>query len=74
MGNLRDEKYLKKLGKRVKQLRIEKGISTYQLSYDSDVPRSQISLIEKGGVNTTVSTLRAICTGLGVTMLELFDF
>lgn len=74
MGNLRDEKYLKKLGKRIKQIRIEKGLSTYQLSYDSDVPRSQISLIEKGGVNTTVSTLRAICRGLGVTMLELFDF
>lgn len=74
MGNLRDEKYLKKLGKRIKQIRLEKKLSTYQLSYDSDVSRSQISAIEKGEINPTVSTLKAICTGLDVSLKDLFDF
>lgn len=74
MGILRDEKYLKKLGKRVKQVRTEKGLSTYQLSYDTDVPRSQISAIEKGDINATISTLKALCSGLGISLKELFDF
>lgn len=74
MSTLRDEKYLKQLGKRIKQVRTAKEISTYQLSYDTDVPRSQISAIEKGEINTTISTLRAISTGLGMSVSELLDF
>lgn len=74
MGKVRDEKLIKKLGKRIKQIRTEKGLSTYQLSYDSDIPRSQISAIESGQVNPTISTLKAICTGLEISLKELFDF
>jgi len=70
---IRDDKFIKAFGERVKQLRKEKGISTYKLSYDADISRSQINRIENGEVNTTISTAKALATALGVSVKSLFD-
>ena len=74
MAKVKYEKYLRKLGKRIRKIRIEKGISTYQLSYDSDVSRSQIASIEKGAINTSICTLKALCDAMDMELKELVDF
>ncbi len=74
MTKIRDEKYLKALGKRIKKIRTEKGISTYDLSYESSVSRSQINSIEKGSINTTICTLKAISDAMQIELRELIDF
>ena len=74
MTKIRDDKYLTALGKRLREVRKEKNISTYDLSYESNVSRSQINAIERGDINTTISTLKALASALDIELKELFDF
>ncbi len=74
MTKIRDEKYLKTLGKRIKEIRKQKGISTYDLSYESNVSRSQINSIEKGDINTSICTLKAIADAMELKVKDLIDF
>ena len=71
MNNLRNEELLKKFGEHVRQLRLAKGVTQEALSYDCDMELSQIHRIEKGKVNTTLSTLEALAKGLNTTISEL---
>ena len=74
MTKIRDDKYLKALGKRIRTLREEKKLSTYELSYTSNVSRSQINAIERGQINTTISTLKALAEALEMKLNQLLDF
>ncbi|MEO9512310.1 MAG: helix-turn-helix transcriptional regulator [Flavobacteriaceae bacterium] len=74
MTKIRDEKYLKALGSRIRHIRTERKISTYDLSYESNVSRSQINSIERGDINTTICTLKAIADALELKVSELMDF
>ncbi|GAB4516632.1 MAG: hypothetical protein Tsb004_26480 [Allomuricauda sp.] len=74
MTKIRDEKYLKALGKKIKEVRKEKGISTYDLSYESNISRSQINSIEKGNINTSICTLKALADAMGLKVKDLIDF
>lgn len=72
--NYRDEEAIKKLGKRIKQTREGQNISQEQLSFESSIPKIQIGRIERGQVNTTISTISAIARALDVEIKDLFDF
>lgn len=74
MTKIRDDKYLKSLGKRLRTLRVQKDHSTYELSYISNVSRSQINAIERGQINTTICTLKALADALEMKVTELLDF
>ncbi|SNZ01817.1 helix-turn-helix domain-containing protein [Flagellimonas pacifica] len=74
MTKIRDDKFLKSLGKKVKEVRIQKNISTYDLSYESNVSRSQINSIEKGDINTTICTIKALADAMEVDIKDLLDF
>jgi transcriptional regulator with XRE-family HTH domain len=71
---IRNQKAITELGKKIKSLRKEKGLSIYALANLADIERSQILRIEDGTTNTTVSTLLAIAGALEVKPKELFDF
>ena len=45
-----------------------------ELSYVSDIPKSQIVRIEKGEVNTGISSVAAIAKALKVEPKKLFEF
>lgn len=74
MTKIRDQKFLIAFGKRVRELRTAKGMSQYELSYISDIPKSQIVRIEKGEVNTGISSVAAIAKALEVGPKDLFEF
>lgn len=74
MTKIRDDIYLKALGKRLRTLREAKKLSTYELSYTSNVSRSQINAIERGQINTTISTVKALADALEIPLAELLDF
>ncbi len=71
---IRDDIFLKAFGKQVRKLRKSKGMSQYELSYVSDIPKSQIVRIEKGEINTGISSVSALSKALGVKPKVLFDF
>lgn len=62
------------LGRRIRQLRNERRMSQEELSYSADIPLSQVGRIERGEVNTTVSTLYAISIALNIQIKEFFEF
>ena len=71
VNNLRDKELLDKLGNRLKELRMAKGLTLEQLAYASEMELSQVHRIEKSKVNPTITTLSAIAKGLDVTLSEL---
>lgn len=73
MTKIRNQKAINAFAKRIKALRKEKGLSQYQLALEADIDRSQIILIEKGEINTTISTIYALADALGVKPKDLFE-
>ncbi|MEM1002357.1 MAG: helix-turn-helix transcriptional regulator [Bacteroidota bacterium] len=74
MEYLRDNTFLKKLGRHVKKVRLEQGYTQEKLAFAIGVEISQISRIERGIVNTSVSTIHIIAKELKVDTKSLFDF
>jgi transcriptional regulator with XRE-family HTH domain len=58
---------------RITQLRLQKGISEYQLSYDLGHSRSYIYNITSGKALPPLTGLFAICEYFDITPFEFFD-
>jgi transcriptional regulator with XRE-family HTH domain len=65
--------FLKKLGRRIRKLRQDKGISQEELSYRTEISRNQIGRIERGEINTGISTIYEISLGLEVPVSDFFE-
>lgn len=70
----RDEKFIKKFGLKIKEVRKAKKISQEQLAGDTGFELSQIGRIERGEINTSISHVAAIAKALIVKPEELFQF
>jgi transcriptional regulator with XRE-family HTH domain len=71
--NVKNKTLIKALGKRIKELRHEKELSQEDLSYEADIPLSQIGRIERGETNPTISTLYVIANALDTDLKHLVD-
>ena len=60
-----------KLGKNLKRIRTEKGISQGEISRKLEVDKSFVSNIENGKTNPTLSTIAKIAKAIGVSVGEL---
>lgn len=74
MKKVRDESYLKAFGKNLRKIRKELGFSMEQLALNAGVEYSQISDIEHGKINTTISTVHALAKALKIPEKILFEF
>lgn len=74
MINVKDKKFIKSFGKNLKKLRKEAGLSQEELANDADIPLSQVGRIERGEVNTTISTVNVLAKALKVEIKDLFIF
>lgn len=74
MINVKDENYLKVFGQHLKKLRVEKGLSQEELANNSDVSLPQITRIERGTINPTICTIKALAVGLGMKTSSMFKF
>jgi transcriptional regulator with XRE-family HTH domain len=62
------------VGKHIQKLRELKGISQQDLAAKCNFEKSNISRLEVGRVNPTLSTLEKVANALELSLLELFDF
>ena len=74
MKYLRNEVGIKRFGKRVRQIRIAKNISQENLAYEAEIEYSQVSRIERGIINTSISQVFAIAKALNIEPWVLFKF
>ena len=63
---------LKKIGKRVQELRLKKNLTQKELAFIVDVEISQITRIERGIINTSILNLMKIVNALEISMSEFF--
>ncbi|MDR1056230.1 MAG: helix-turn-helix domain-containing protein [Prevotellaceae bacterium] len=68
-----EDKLLKEIGLRIKNIRQEKGIPQQDLADTCNFEKSNMCRIEKGKNNLTVRTLFKISRALKVTIKELVD-
>lgn len=73
MINVRDKKYLKAFGIHLRKIRNKKQISQEELNFNAGVGKNQIGNIERGEINPTLSTLRAIAKALNISLRELLE-
>lgn len=72
--NTWNEELVKAFGSQVRALRKKKKLSMEQLADLADVEYSQIGKIERGIINTTISTAYRLSEALGISLNELFNF
>jgi transcriptional regulator with XRE-family HTH domain len=70
----RDEKFIKKFGQKLREIRKARNMSQEQLALDTGFELSQIGRIERGELNTSISHVAAIAKALKVKPEELFQF
>lgn len=59
-------------GKRVRELRLAKGLSQEELAFRAGVHRTYLGGIERGERNPSLKNITAIAEALGITLSELF--
>ncbi len=62
----------KKFGEKVKQLRLEKGLSQEKFAHLADIDRTYISSIEKGERNVSIVVVERIAKALEIEIMNLF--
>ncbi len=68
-----DKERLKKIGERIRQLRIEKGYTSYEyFAFEHNLPRSQFGRYERGQ-DLKVSSLLKILDAFEMTLEEFFS-
>lgn len=68
----KEPKSIRLLGKRIRELRKSQKISQVQLAFEASLPREQVSRIERGTINSRISTILAIARALQVHVKDLF--
>ncbi len=74
MKYLWNEKVIKALGRRIRAIRKAKKMSMETLAYTAGIEYSQLSRIEMGQINTSVSHVAVIAKILEVPITTLFEF
>ena len=74
MISVKNKSLVKTLGERIRNFRIEMNLSQLELANEADIPLSQIGRIERGEINSTISTLYVIAQALDIELKILLDF
>ncbi len=71
LQGIKNNKFLKKLGLKIRQVRIEKGLTQLDLAMKIDNYAEQIGRVERGELNVSICTLKLIAEGLEVDLEDL---
>lgn len=74
MEYLDEQEFLEAFGRNLRLLRKSKGLTQEQLANEIDVEISQISRIERGVINTSISNLNSISKALNIKISDLFEW
>lgn len=72
--DIRLKQLLMNIGKKVKQLREDRGLTQEELSFGASVHRTQISRIENGENNVSMSSISRLVDYFQIEYPEFFDF
>lgn len=75
MTSMEKLELLKNVGKRIQEIRVEKGLTQVDLvgRIEGEIDTTNISRIESGRTNPTIFTIYRIAVALEIPMKELLD-
>jgi putative transcriptional regulator len=71
---MQKQRYLKKLGQRIIELRTKKGWSQRDLAFECGKEPQSIERVENGKSNPTAFYLKELADALGVEVSDFFNF
>lgn len=74
MKYARHTQFLKSFGKNLRKIRLERKLTQEELANRADIEISQVSRIERGIINTSISQVYQIAKAMEIHPKELFDF
>ena len=74
VNKTRNDAYLKAFGEHLRKLRKKHGLTMMELAFEAEIEYSQVAKIERGVINTTISTAHNLATALEISTHELFLF
>jgi transcriptional regulator with XRE-family HTH domain len=72
VAQLRDEEGIRAFGLRLKEIRLRKGYTQETLAWQAGVEPMQISRIERGIINTSLSQILNLAKALEVSVTDFF--
>ena len=73
MKYLRDEEGIRKFGLKLKQIRLERGYTQEKLAWIANIEPMQISKIERGIINTSLSQILNLAKALDISPVNFFE-
>lgn len=61
------------LGKRIQELRMQKGLSQEKFALSINMDRTYFASVESGRRNISIENIKKIADGLDITLSELFN-
>lgn len=74
MTKSRNQNHIQGFGNNLRLLRIQRGLTMTELANLCDIEYRQVSDIELGKINTTLSTIYLLAEALEISPQKLFDF
>lgn len=71
--SLSKEELILKVGKRVREIRLSKGLTLERVAFDAGIDYSQLSRIELGKINTSIYQIYIVSKSLDVPLPELLN-
>lgn len=65
--------YREQIAKRIKQLRLEKGLTVEKLAWGGNIAKSTASNAEKANYNVNLKTIFAVCASMKISLAEFFS-
>ena len=69
---IKNNSFLKNFGKRLQELRLARNMSQEELANTAEIPISQVGRIERGEINTTLVTIKALSDALNIELSVFF--
>lgn len=69
----RNEKFLLAFGKNLRKIRKSKGMTMEAVAFEAGIEYRQLGRIERGEINTTISSVFVIANAHGIELPELFQ-
>lgn len=71
MDHAQNEKVIREFGEHLKKVRLSKKMSLRKLAHEADMSHNAINEIEKGIVDTSLSTIYRLAAALGIDPADL---
>jgi transcriptional regulator with XRE-family HTH domain len=70
---LSKEDLIVKVGERVREIRLSKGLTLERVAFDAGIDYSQLSRIELGKINTSIYQIYVVSKSLDVSIQEIVN-